>query len=61
MLAYDLGVDDELETERTRVLFFEECGCASDGEARGWEGHLARDEDGSDSVAIFCPDCSVEV
>jgi hypothetical protein len=29
-------VDDELETERTQVLFCEECGCDSDDEARGW-------------------------
>jgi len=32
----------ELETERTKILFCEECGCDSDTEARGWEGHLSR-------------------
>ena len=55
------GVDDELETERSQVLFCEECGCDSDDEARGWEGHLAWEDDGSTTVVIFCPACSVEV
>jgi hypothetical protein len=54
-------VDDELETERSQVLFCEECGCESEDEARGWEGHLAQEDDGSVSVVIFCPVCSVEV
>jgi hypothetical protein len=54
-------VDDELEKERTQVLFCEECGCDSDDEARGWEAHLAREDDGSTTVAIFCPVCSVEI
>lgn len=32
-----------------------------DDEASGWEGHLAQEEDGSVSVAFFCPVCSIEV
>ena len=55
------GVDDGLETERSQLLVCEECGCASEDEARGWEGHLAQEDDGSDTVAIFCPTCSIEV
>jgi hypothetical protein len=54
-------VDDELETRRSQRLFCEECGCDSDPEARGWEGHLAREEDGSVTLAFFCPMCSIEV
>jgi len=54
-------VDDELETQRSQVLFCEECGCDSDAEARGWEGPLAQEDDGSVTVVIFCPVCSVEV
>ena len=53
------GVDDELETERYQLLFCEECGCDSDDEARGWEGHLAREDDGSMTVVIFSPACSI--
>ena len=61
VLAYISGVDDELETQRSQVLFCEECGCESEDEARGWEAHLGLEEDGSMSVVIFCPVCSVEV
>jgi hypothetical protein len=43
------------------VLFCKECGCDSDGEARGWEAHLACEDDGATSVVIICPVCSVEV
>jgi hypothetical protein len=39
--------------ERTQVLFCEGCGCDSDDEARGWEAHLALDEDGSTTVVIL--------
>jgi hypothetical protein len=54
-------MDDELETRRGQILFCEECGCESEDETRGWEGHLADEEDGSETVAIFCPVCSIEV
>ena len=54
-------VDDELETERSQVLFCEECGCDSDFHARGWEGHLGLEDDGSESVAFFCPECVAEL
>ena len=53
-------MDDELETERIQVLFCEECGCDSDDEARGWEGHLAAEDDGSTTVVIFGPGCLAE-
>jgi hypothetical protein len=43
------------------VVFCEECGCDSDDEARGWEAHLALEDDGTVTVVIFCPVCSVEV
>ena len=56
-----MGVVDELETQRSQVLFCEECGCDSEDEARGWEGHLAREDDGAESVVIFCPECSLDV
>jgi hypothetical protein len=54
-------MDDEFETARSQLPVCGACGCESDIEARGWEAHLAREEDGSDSVVIFCPMCSVEV
>ena len=34
-----------------QVLFCEECGCDSDNEARGWQAHLACEDDGSTTVA----------
>jgi hypothetical protein len=40
---------------------FEECGCDSDDEARGWEGHLAQEDDGTVSVAFFCPECVADI
>jgi hypothetical protein len=52
---------DELETRRGQILFCEECGCESEDDARGWEAHPAREEDGSVTVAFFCPVCSIEV
>jgi hypothetical protein len=60
-----MRVDDELETERShlqrsQLLFCDECGCDSDAEARGWEGHLAQEEDDTVTVAFFCPRCAAE-
>ena len=56
-----LGVwTTSFETESTRVLDCEECGCDSDDDAHGWTGHLAREEDDSITVAVFCPVCSDE-
>jgi hypothetical protein len=53
-------MDDELETERPQVLFCEECGCKSGDEAR-MGGASRREDDGSVTVAFFCPMCSIEV
>jgi hypothetical protein len=54
-------VDDELETKRSQQrLVCEECGWSED-DARDWEEHLAREDDGSVTVAFFCPVCSIEV
>ena len=50
-------MDDELDTERLQRLVCEECGCESDLEARGWEGHRALEDDGTESVLFFCPRC----
>ena len=54
-------MDDELETERAQVLFCEECGCESDDDPRGWEAHVALEDDGSMTVVVFCAVCSIEV
>jgi hypothetical protein len=54
-------MDDELETERLQLPVCGACGCDSDGEARGWEGHLGREDDDSVTVVFFCPTCSIEV
>ena len=52
-LAYISRVDDELDTERSQLLVCEECGCESDDDAHGWEGHLAQEEDGSVTVVLL--------
>ena len=46
-------MDDELETKRSQHLVREECGCESDDRAPGWEGHLAQEDDGTESVVCF--------
>jgi len=53
-------VDDELETQRSHLVC-EECGCESDDRAPGWEGHLAIEDDDTESVAFFCPECVDEL
>jgi hypothetical protein len=52
---------EDVDTERSPRLVCEECGCDSDNGTRGWEGHLAQEEDGSVTVAFFCPVWSIEV
>ena len=37
---------EDIDTERSTRFVCEECGCDSDAEARGWEGHLAQEQTG---------------
>jgi hypothetical protein len=37
-----------------------ECGEDSDAFAVGWRALLTAEEDGSESVAVFCPNCAGE-
>jgi hypothetical protein len=53
-------VDDEPETQRPAVLVCDGCGCELEDDARGWTAHLAREEDDSIIVTVFCPNCSIE-
>lgn len=52
---------DDLETERSPGLICEECGVESDARAAGWEAHLTLEDDGSEGVAFFCPECVDEI
>ena len=54
-------MDDELGTDRSQHLVCEECRCESDDRAPGWEGHLAIEDDDTESVAFFCPECVDEL
>jgi len=53
-------VDGDLETERLHRLRCELCEVSSGLRAVGWEAHLTREEDGSEGVAFFCPECISE-
>jgi hypothetical protein len=35
-----------------------ECRRVSRESERGWTAHLTAEDDGSESVAIYCPECS---
>jgi RNase P subunit RPR2 len=48
------------ERERSRRLVCAECGDASDTFTDGWRALLTAEEDGSESVAVFCPKCAEE-
>jgi len=50
-------MDGELGTERLHRLRCEECDVESDLRAIRWEAHLAVEDDGTTSVACFCPEC----
>jgi len=50
-------VADDVDTERSHRLRCEECAVELDLRAIGWEGHLALEDDGTTSVAFFCPEC----
>jgi hypothetical protein len=54
-------VDEELETERSLRLICDECGAMSDLRAFGWEALLTHEENESEGVAFFCPDCVAEL
>ena len=49
---------DDLDLQRSSRLICEECSEESDVYARGWEGHLALEDDGTELVLFFCPRCA---
>jgi hypothetical protein len=53
-------VPEDIDVDHSPRLICEECGCESDDHAWGWEAHLGLDDDGTESVAVFCPDCVAE-
>jgi len=56
-----ITVDNELDTKRSHLLTCEECGCESDDRAPGREGHLAIEDDGTESVTFSCSECVDEL
>jgi hypothetical protein len=34
-----------------------ECGCVSEGDARGWKAHTVWADEGPDDEIVFCPEC----
>jgi ribosomal protein S27AE len=41
----------------TNRLQCAECGRVSREGERGWTAYLTAEDDGSEAVAVFCPDC----
>jgi hypothetical protein len=49
---------DDVGIERLpHHLICEECGVESDDRAVGWEAHLGLEDDNTEVVACFCPEC----
>ena len=51
---HTLKVCPKTPVEQSPRLICEECGCESDDRAWSWEAHLGFEEDGTESVAVFC-------
>jgi hypothetical protein len=53
-------VPEDTDVDQSPRLICDECGSKSDDRAWGWEAYLGYEDDGTESVAVFCPECVVE-
>jgi hypothetical protein len=51
---------EDIDVDQSPRLICGEYGCESDDRAWGWEAYLGFENDGTESVAFFCPDCVAE-